>query len=577
MCADGITPLKTSVVRVDGVSRVKMESTGVPFETMDNHMYIHPQSVPRLISVLNSPPLQSIPSVLLDFVSRTVPPSIPIETIRDTLSASLWDALRPFQQTAVRFGVRRRRIMIADAMGSGKTLEALGIMKFFESEGPSLIVCPSILKHTWKSEIAHWLQSDNCFVAKSSKQLIKELKTQNTYQYWIVPYSLLTLNVDHLVGFVTIVLDESHYIKHATSQRTKAALALISKARNRILLSGTPFSYPSEMFTQIQALYPQLYPRFFVKPDPFNQIPNPNPSDFASRYCEPTLNMFGGNQYEFKGYQRREELHAILSQFVIRRRKEQLLPFLPPKNRVCITLPELTKSQYDEIAERMEKETRDKTDFMASFRLTCAYKRPHVLEFIKSYIIENMLQSDENAAVLIFCHHSETRSELENLMKTQSISFFTISGSTSDEKRAQYQDEFQRTDKYRVGILSINAAGCGLTLTRAHVVVFAEILFGPDAMLQAEDRVHRMGQEKHVTIYYLLSPKTTDEIVWRLLCKKEKGASHVLDGEPHALHYTRFAHDEEWTELNPKKRKSETMQPIRIVSKRMRAEQQVFQ
>ena len=96
-----------------------------------------------------------------------------------------------------------------------------------------------------------------------------------------------------------------------------------------------------------------------------------------------------------------------------------------------------------------------------------------------------------------------------------------------------------------MALLSITAAGTGLTLTAASTVVFTEILFGPDQHLQAEDRAHRIGQENQVNIFYLIEPKTTDDINFGLIRKKERESSRMLDGKPNMLSSRRIAVNEE--------------------------------
>lgn len=72
----------------------------------------------------------------------------------------------------------------------------------------------------------------------------------------------------------------------------------------------------------------------------------------------------------------------------------------------------------------------------------------------------------------------------------------------------------------RVALLSLKAAYCGITLTAAHTVVFAELYWTPGICIQAEDRVHRIGQSNSVNVQYLVGRGTVDEILWRMLCKK---------------------------------------------------------
>jgi hypothetical protein len=125
----------------------------------------------------------------------------------------------------------------------------------------------------------------------------------------------------------------------------------------------------------------------------------------------------------------------------------------------------------------------------------------------------------------------ETREAIEAMFQKAGVSYFTIHGGTPNESRQPLVNTFQTTDEYSVALLSIGACKTGLTLTAANSVFFAETTFGPDDCLQAEARAHRMGQKNTVNIFYLMTPKSTDDIVFGLVCKKERESSKMLDGK----------------------------------------------
>jgi len=104
-----------------------------------------------------------------------------------------------------------------------------------------------------------------------------------------------------------------------------------------------------------------------------------------------------------------------------------------------------------------------------------------------------------------------------------------IDGKTSKDKRFKNQEEFQTDPKCKVALLSINAANSGLTLTSSSTVIMGELPWTPGVSRQAEDRVHRIGQEKNVTIYYTIAEDTFDGSLWNMLQNKSKVASKLLD------------------------------------------------
>lgn len=94
---------------------------------------------------------------------------------------------------------------------------------------------------------------------------------------------------------------------------------------------------------------------------------------------------------------------------------------------------------------------------------------------------------------------------------------------------------FQEDDRIKVALLSITAAGVGLTLTAASTVVFAELHWTPGMMVQAEDRAHRIGQKSSVNCHYLIGDNTLDDMLYRFLDKKINNVSSFVDGKADKL------------------------------------------
>lgn len=158
------------------------------------------------------------------------------------------------------------------------------------------------------------------------------------------------------------------------------------------------------------------------------------------------------------------------------------------------------------------------------YRETSKVKIPYVKEYVSEMI-------EAGAKFLVFAHHRDVLNALEEVCKEQNVGYIRIDGQTKPALRSQYVDSFQNSSQVRVGILSITAAGVGLTLTAADIVVFAELYWTPAALLQAEDRVHRVGQPNAVNVYYLLAHNTIDDLLWTLLETKLAILSHSLDGQ----------------------------------------------
>lgn len=485
--------------------------------------------------------------------------------LQQKLGDDIWNSLHPYQRVCVQKAASTKRFMISDEMGTGKTFQCLATCKYFQTQWPVLVFCPSSLRYTWRSEIMQWLglPASEILVAKNSQHYLKN--HTSSHSFLVLPYSLLT-NKAVLAAvkehhYQVVVFDESHYVKSMFSKRAVQACTIAEASDVKLLLSGTPFNYPSEMFQQIKILYPKLYPRFFnyrMEEDRHGEY------FYAKRYCRPqSYTVRGHTVWSFKGYDNHEELNALFYTFMIRRRKVDILTQLPEKNRICITLEPLSAKQTKEIAALLKAEKpnpskkpkdeaaaattttpQGEAKYMDSFRLTNKYKIPHVVKFLKEQILEDCMTNDPQMKTLIFFHHEAMQKALEELLRDElqgQFPYFVISGSTSPAQRDAFKEAFQTSDQYRVGLLSITAAGVGLTLTAASTEVFTEILFGPNDHLQAEDRAHRLGQKSAVNIFYLIQPQTTDDINFGLIRKKERESSLMLDGQASALPARRVA------------------------------------
>lgn len=121
---------------------------------------------------------------------------------------------------------------------------------------------------------------------------------------------------------------------------------------------------------------------------------------------------------------------------------------------------------------------------------------------------------------MLFAHHHDVLDKTEEFLIALNLPFIRIDGSTAAETRYSQCEAFQNNVNIRVGILGITAAGIALTLTAASTIFFLELYWTPGAMLQAEDRVHRIGQLRDVKIFYFFGEDTVDELLWPLIRKK---------------------------------------------------------
>lgn len=147
------------------------------------------------------------------------------------------------------------------------------------------------------------------------------------------------------------------------------------------------------------------------------------------------------------------------------------------------------------------------------FQETSKVKAKAVCEYVS-----DLLESDKK--FLVFAHHQSMLDNLEEELKKNNYDYIRIDGSTSSENRQVFVQRFQNSDKCQCALLSITAANSGITLTQANLVVFAELFWNPGILVQAEDRVYRIGQKNSVIIQYLCAKGTADDQIWPLVNEK---------------------------------------------------------
>ncbi|XP_024895343.1 DNA annealing helicase and endonuclease ZRANB3 isoform X2 [Pteropus alecto] len=451
----------------------------------------------------------------------------------DFLPDKLREKLLPFQKDGITFALRRNgRCMIADEMGLGKTIQAIAIAYFYKEEWPLLIVVPSSLRYPWTEEIEKWIpelgpEEINVIQNKTDVGRISISKVT------VLGYGLLTTDAEALVdalnnqNFNVVIVDESHYMKSRNATRSKILLPIVQKAKRAILLTGTPaLGRPEELFMQIEALFPQKFGTW---------------TDYAKRYCNAHIRYFGKrSQWDCRGASNLSELHQLLSDIMIRRLKTEVLTQLPPKirQRIPFDLPSAAAKELNTSFEEWEKLMRapnpGATETVMGlithiFKQTAIAKAGAVKDYIK------MMLHNDSLKFLVFAHHLNMLQACTEAVIENKTRYVRIDGSVPSSERIYLVNQFQKDPETRVAILSIQAAGQGLTFTAATHVVFAELYWDPGHIKQAEDRAHRIGQCSSVNIHYLIANGTLDTIMWGMLNRKAQVTGSTLNGRKEQL------------------------------------------
>jgi SWI/SNF-related matrix-associated actin-dependent regulator of chromatin subfamily A-like protein 1 len=477
---------------------------------------------------------ESVLDTLRNYVQKEAHRAATREEIRtgldDILPAMMCEKLMEFQWEGIHFALQRDgRALIGDDMGLGKTLQTIAVARIYRGDWPLLIVCPSSLRLNWREELLNWLGEDidagDINVIMKGADCKRRLKAVNIASYDLaqkVPSR--ELDRCHFV-----VCDESHYLKSRDTKRSTFLLPLVKRARRALLLSGTPaLSRPVELFPQVNALEPDLFPNYGA---------------FTERYCDAKLGRWG---WDVSGSANLDELYKIMrGSCLIRRKKEDVLTQLPSKQRAVVwvetkasVMRAVAAAQAELLAagEALERAQSEQDARLCQNAQRSANNKLYSLtgdakvDAVQVYLKETLESTD--GKVLVFCHHKEVLRAIDEYVrgkiKTRTI---VIDGLTRQESRQGLCKEFQTDPAIRVAVLSITAAGVGLTLTAASMVLFAELYWNPGSLLQAEDRAHRIGQRDCVMVKYLLARDTLDEGMWKTVKSKLTVVGRSLTGK----------------------------------------------
>jgi len=425
-----------------------------------------------------------------------------------------FERMYPFQLKGVEFlEMMGGRALIGDEMGLGKTIQALGYLALHPELRPAVIICPASLKLNWEKEIWNWMQVPALVLSGN----YKKLGFNHLENIIVINYDILDSWADFLVSLnpSCLIIDEAHMIKNQKAKRSKAVKKLAKKVDHVIGLTGTPIiNRPSEFFAILNLLNKNEWPSFW---------------GYAHKYCGAKHNGFG---WDFNGSSNVEKLNEALKRTMIRRLKSEVLPELPAKVRTVIPLEITNRAEYNkavqDFADLMDSDSDDTPPAVQLTRIE-ALKQLVVEGKIKACInwISDFLESGEK--LVVFCTHKKVVNQLMDEFGHMGVK---VDGSVKTTDRHESVRLFQEHPECKVFIGNIKAAGVGLTLTAASSTAFIELPWEPAAADQAEDRVHRIGQEADsVNAYYLLGQNTIDMEIAELLDEKRKVLDSVLDGK----------------------------------------------
>ena len=419
------------------------------------------------------------------------------------------------QVEAVEKLVGSKRFILADDMGLGKTTSTI-VAALETGAKKILIVCPSSLKINWQREIANY--TDRSVYIAESKNFSLD------HDFVIVNYDILKNFYDtgkdkensliYKYNPDLVIIDEAHYIQNAQAQRTKLVNSF-SKSANRLwLLTGTPMtSRPMNYFNLLSLIESPVAQNWMA---------------YAIRYCQGYQFKAGKRKvWNVTGASNLEELRDRTSKQILRRLKEEVLD-LPEKIITPIYLRVKSKDyeemmgEYYEWYENKKEESTSLTiqfsKLMKARKIIANEKIKHTIE-----VAENIIEQGKK--VIIFTNFTDTLQMIHNHFGKQSV---YLDGSCTKPQRQYAVDQFQENDKIKVFVGNLKAAGVGLTLTAAEVVIMNDLSFVPAEHSQAEDRAYRYGQKNNVLVYYPLFENTIEGAIYDILNNKKQIINTVM-------------------------------------------------
>ena len=446
---------------------------------------------------------------------------------------SRWNAtLRPYQEAGYQrlffwhqFGFNG---CLADDMGLGKTVQTLALLQRLFEEGklrPSLLVAPVVTLPNWESEVRRFCP-DLKIRRHSGKERLLSCSDLEKEHLILVSYQTLRndLELFQAYPFYYLILDEAHYIKNASSQTFKVVRSLTS--RHKLSLTGTPLENSTgELWSQMNFLNPWLLGTM---------------QEFKKNYAYPIEKNGDENAAD--------ALKDLITPFLLRRRKEEVLEDLPPKEEITmmVEMSEAQKGAYQRlktlyrqrVKELLASENpRQASVAILSFMLklrqmalvpALADQRFRTVPSCKLDSLDLLLQEilEENHKVLIFTQFTTVIEVMEQRLRQALIPYVKLTGATRNREKPV--KVFQEDPNIKVFLLSLKAGGVGINLTAADYVILFDPWWNPASEAQAVDRAHRMGQNRKVFSYRLIAKGTIEEKILALQERKRDLADSLI-------------------------------------------------
>jgi len=443
--------------------------------------------------------------------------------------------LRPYQEIGLHWlwflYCHQLSGLLSDDMGLGKTHQAMALLAAISHEDSDLakkylVVCPTSVIYHWQELLKEFLPTIRVCTYYGIARTLDQFETQ--FDLLLTSYGILRTGKEDLRGhgFELAIFDEIQIAKNQSSQ-THAALRQID-AKMRLGLSGTPIE---NHLRELKALFDIILPGY-MPPD----------AVFREMFIQPIE--------KYKDERQKGLLTKLVKPFILRRKKSEVLLDLPEKTETIsyCDLSEEQKRLYRDVALGMRdtvyKDLRDTTkpvpyihvfSALSSLKRICDHPSlvdghiPGKEESGKWDLFVELLSEarDSGQKVVVFSQYLEMLSIIEKHLKKKGIGYASIKGSTRD--RSAQIKRFLEDPSCEVFVASLLAAGVGIDLTIASVVIHYDRWWNPAKEDQATDRVHRIGQSRGVQVFKLVTKNTIEEHIHSLI-EKKKGLIEEIIG-----------------------------------------------
>lgn len=436
--------------------------------------------------------------------------------------------LRPYQVKDIDFMVQQRRVLNANEPGLGKTVETLSAMQRLNATG-ALIVAPKIATGVWRDEAKKWFGWDSVIMGGTPKQRKEQRRefVESKAHILITNFALLEEVLEFSKVWNTIIVDEAHLGGLLNSKTKKFKVMKKFESTNMYLLTGTPIRRgPQDLWSLLHLLNPKKFPSYW---------------SYVNRYCHVVDSGFGK---EILGRPKEpERFRQLLSSYMVRNLKANVLDDLPPKQRQTMQL-ELEGEQsrmYAELLEEMMLELPE--DFLVTpnrmtqdLRLRQLLVCPRLLGIdndgialstMVEYLIPKELDAGRAVAVATPFRQAIPHIKASIEKHLENVTVDEIHGQIKENANDVAKRFQQRPGPRKILIYTIKS-GASWTAHSASTGFMLGYEWDPNDCIQAEDRIHRIGQENKVHWHYLLHKGTVDEAVLSKLEEKANASGWIL-------------------------------------------------